>query len=172
MEEQNTNAYAQMAMQQMQAAPPAVGYEECKMIFDTAKEEYKDAQRRCEPVSKGWWIFRRPAHKTGFCPYQPVGVEVPLKIDPTTGQFAECSPEFRYLLDNLELARLRYLKYETMLKRINAGELVPRSELDDNFELALTAEERVHIRKMGYIHIEELDNAIKRFLNSLQLKDK
>ena len=59
-----------------------------------------------------------------------------------------------------------------MLKRINAGELVPRSELDDNFELALTAEERVHIRKMGYIHIEELDNAIKRFLNSLQLKDK
>jgi hypothetical protein len=172
MDEQNENAYAQMAMQQMSAPPPAVNIDECKMIFDQVKEEYESAKRNCEPVSRGWWIFRRPAHKRGFCPYQPVGTEVPLKIDPTTGQFAECSPEFRYLLDNLELARLRYLKYETMFQRIHRGELVPRSELQDNFELALTAEERVHIRKMGYIHIEELDNAIHRFLNSLQLKDK
>jgi len=170
MEEENT--YAQLAMQQMSAPPPAVGIDECKMIFEQVKEDYAIAKRNCEPVSRGWWIFRRPAHKRGFCPYQPVGTEVPLRIYIPTGQFAECSPEFRYLLDNLELARLRYLKYETMFRRISMGELVPRSELEDNFDKALTSEERVHIRKMGFIHIEELDNAIHRFLNSLQLKDK
>ena len=166
------NLYAQVAMQQMTAPAPAVGIEECKMLFEQVKEEYSMAQKNCEPVSKGWWVFRRPAHKSGFCPYQPIGREIPLKIDPTTGQFAECSPEYRYLLDNLELTRMRYLKYETMLKRISSGELVPRSELQDNFENALTAEERIHIRKMGFIHIKELDNAIHTFLNSLSLKDK
>ena len=156
-----------MMQQQQQIGQNVVTLEQAKMLQKQAKEQFKTPKKNARPTTQ--WL--RPAHTRANCQFCPVGVEKPLQIDPTSGVYYEACDTCQYLLDALHVARANVRKYDTMVKRIQNGEIVSAIELTYNYENTLTQEERAHLREIGYYHKSEFVAALKRLIKDLQLEE-
>tara|TARA_Y100000310_G_C20618240_1_gene781855 strand:- start:167 stop:673 length:507 start_codon:yes stop_codon:yes gene_type:complete len=149
----------------MGSLPSTIAYDEAKQLLSGANTELSNAKKNAHPVTS----WGRRAHGNGFCPYCPKDVQTPLRVDPTTGLFMEACLQHQFLMDNLHLAKARVRRFETMVKRIKSGEIVPRSEMEDPWDSQLTKEEQSHLRSLGFVHRDEIHNAVEKMIEELRL---
>ena len=156
--------------QQVYPAPgssPHLIYATMSPLLKEAKNEEAMARRNARHTTK--WFGLRPAHKKGYCQFCPSGIHTQLQVDATTGLWQEACPRCQHLLDATRNARNKVRRYKVILDRVHRRhEVVLPTELDPQY--SLEADERAHLRELGWIHRDELAGKIRDFIKTLDME--